>query len=97
MINFHLSIKNPFAKDNFKNLLCKAWRVSKNKTFEFEIIRSAPSLFELVLVLEWSGHDHAGPEFNIGVFGYSINIHLYDTRHWNRETHTWEIYDNTNS
>jgi hypothetical protein len=37
--------------------------------------------------------DHAGIEFGIGIFGYGVNFRIYDTRHWNSDTDTWEEHD----
>jgi hypothetical protein len=37
--------------------------------------------------------DHAGARVMLGVFGYSIELHFYDTRHWDYDTYTWEVYD----
>lgn len=42
MINFNLAIKNPFVKDDFKNLFCKEWTVAKHKMFEVQLMKHTP-------------------------------------------------------
>jgi hypothetical protein len=29
----------------------------------------------------------------LGLLGYSVEFHFYDTRHWDFETNTWVKYD----
>lgn len=37
--------------------------------------------------------DHAGFWFNLSIFGLDFTYRKYDTRHWNYENETWEIYN----
>ena len=34
--------------------------------------------------------DHAGIRLQFGLLGYEIELHIYDSRHWNYTTNTWE-------
>ena len=47
--------------------------------------------FHIELNIQFSGSDHAGPSFEISFFGYIINLHIYDNRHWDQEKNTWNI------
>jgi len=37
--------------------------------------------------------DHSGFNFYIQILGLFFEFESYDTRHWNNEKNTWEIYD----
>ena len=52
-------------------------------------------MFEFRVSLAFTGYDHAGPEFELGLLGYNVQLGMYDTRHWNNETDSWEEYDTT--
>ncbi len=96
MISLSLTIRNAFTpKSNFKNLFCWSKRVTKHKTIEVEVCRYNYFWLTLTVGIEFNGGDHAGPELEIGLFGYSVSLKLYDTRHWDYETQTWEKYDET--
>ena len=97
MLSFDVQLRNPFKCISFKSYWCKTWNVSKNKAFEMQLSKYAYNFFELGVDINFSGEDHAGPRFELGVFGYNITIKLYDKRHWIYETNTWETYDNTDS
>jgi hypothetical protein len=34
--------------------------------------------------------DHAGLDFELALFGYGVHFMIYDERHWNWETNSWE-------
>lgn len=93
MIEFRIAVKHPFRKENFKNIFSETAQLSRNKFFEFEIIRYRHYLFEFDLDINWRGRDHAGPNLEIGIFGYSICLRIYDSRHWNHIENTWEVYN----
>ena len=95
MIRTTLSVRNPFAKDG-RNWLTwyKHIALSKNKTFEIELgSASMYNLLSISLDLSWRGHDHAGPELHVELFGFEARIKIYDNRHWNYHEGTWEQYD----
>ena len=88
-MNFHLSLRNPWYTENFKNLFNRFGRISENKTWEFEIARYSYTFAEISF--HWTTRtDHAGVELEIGLFGYSASFKIYDNRHWDRKLNTWE-------
>ena len=96
MIRAGFSIKNLFKHQKTSkvtNYFYKTKRISKNKTFEIQIAKIEKYyLFKLDIDLELSGHDHAGPKFELELFGFMIDICLFDIRHWDYENNTWEQY-----
>jgi hypothetical protein len=94
MIELSVSVRNPFWKNSmnslFKTCVCKSWRVSENKTLEFEVNRHFYYVFGLNIDTSLTGKDHAGPNLNVDLFGYSVSIALHDNRHWDDETNDWE-------
>lgn len=37
--------------------------------------------------------DHAGFWFELSIFGLKFTYRTYDTRHWDWENNTWEVYE----
>ena len=101
MIDIRFSIRNPFYKYSDKpqtDYFHFDKKISKNKAFEIQITKwSANKLFEIMLDLNWKGHDHAGPDLIIEIFGYFFNIKLYDIRHWHYEESRWETEEDYKS
>ena len=58
-----------------------------HKAWEFNGYRTN-QLIDAELHLTFKG-DHAGLHTMFGLFGYSVEISIYDTRHWDRENNTW--------
>jgi hypothetical protein len=98
MIRFAFSIKNIWAKDlPHKDYFYYHKRISENKSFETQIYSSsAYNFFKLYLDASWRGEDHAGPSLEIELGKYRIDIKIYDHRHWDYETGSWEVYDPNN-
>jgi hypothetical protein len=98
LAKFNVAFRNPFPHDEFKNLWSRAWKPFKNKAFELEITKYAYFFFEVNIDINFKGEDHAGPRFELNIFGWTVMASLYDTRHWDYETNDWTIYDdNSNS
>lgn len=75
-----------------KTYLYKDGKFSKNKHWEVQVSKTnASSLFDFKIDLRWYGRDHAGPEFEIGVFGYLFSATIYDGRHWNKNKNDWDV------
>lgn len=91
MISFSFAITNPFAKNSEqKDYLCWEPRVTKHRALCVQVSRfSRYHLFKLHLDLSWRGCDHAGPELELGVLGYTLLVQFYDTRHWNHDAGRW--------
>lgn len=96
MINFTLSISNPWHKSIFENTWSKAYRVTKYKNIEIELIKQDYHIFKIGFNLSIR-KDHAGFGIELALFRYEFDLTFYDGRHWNSEKETWEIYDDTNS
>jgi hypothetical protein len=81
MINFNFSINNPWST-RWRTLFCKhglLW--SANKAWEFNGY-ATHQIVELSLDIKIGPVDHPGIYAVIGLFGYAIELNLYDTRHW---------------
>lgn len=96
MIYARIALRNIWYDEKkcpFKSYWCKHWALSKNKTAEAQFSRYAYNLAEITVELNWRGSDHAGPAFEINLFGYTLNVAVNDNRHWDHDTNTWEVYD----
>ena len=91
MIYFHLQIDNPFS-DRWQVLKSWAKCVSVNKCLELNLY-ATNQLLEIDLQLT-RRQDHAGFKILLGLVHRSIELHFYDTRHWDHFNDTWEIYVN---
>jgi hypothetical protein len=93
IINIRFELANPFDRwDYFRNLGCVSGKLTRFKAWELEHTYYSPLLFDFEM--RWNHKtDHAGIEFGIGIFGYGVNFRIYDTRHWNSATDTWEEHD----
>jgi len=89
MINIWIAFRNPFPVQPFRAIWLKEKQLTQHKTAEIQISRYAFNWVELQLDLNWRGTDHAGPWFMIGLFGWQLDIRMYDRRHWNHETNSW--------
>ena len=79
LFSLRTQISLPF--DHFKNLGCVHGRLGANKAWELEHTYYSGSLLDIDI--SWSiREDHAGFEFTLGLFGYGVHFHIYDTRHW---------------
>jgi hypothetical protein len=90
LFNLQTQIYLPF--DHFKNLGCISGRISANKAWELEHTYYSGSLLDVDISLSVREH-HAGFEITVGLFGYGIHFHIYDTRHWNYERNSYEVRD----
>ena len=87
MIYFNFNIDNPFT-DRWNTLFYKSGLLTQYKVWEFNGYRTH-HLINSSFKLTTKG-DHAGIQFELGVFGYSIEFQIYDTRHWDYENNHWE-------
>lgn len=96
MIRINFAIANPFKHSPWRDLYQGSWPIGKNKVLELEFCRYAWNLVEFALDLRWQGQDHAGPKFELGLFGWHARIAIADTRHWDPTANTWiEHYADT--
>ena len=90
MINLNFTISNPWSS-RWEILWNKSKFISKNKAVEFNGYRTN-HIIRIDFNFRPAG-DHAGVRLMLGLLGYDVELHFYDTRHWDYETNTWEIYN----
>ena len=90
MIQCNFTLYNPWT-NTWEILWNKSSFFGKNKAVEFNGYRTN-RIIDLDLDLRFRG-DHAGARIMLGLFGHSVELHFYDTRHWDWDTNTWETYD----
>ena len=89
IFSLRTQISLPF--DHFKNLGSISGSIHKHTAWELEHTYYSGSLFDIDV--SWSiREDHAGFELCLGLLGYGVHFHIYDTRHWNYTANTWEEY-----
>lgn len=88
MLNIEFNLSNPFS-DRWNLLWGKSGIYSMRKFWELNVYETH-NFIELILNFTIKG-DHAGLYLMFGLFGYSIEYHVYDNRHWDYEKNTWEI------
>jgi hypothetical protein len=95
MIRFTLRVRNLWGRDlPHHDYFYYHKQLSKNKSFETQVYRgSFYDFFNLVVDLSWTGEDHAGPELVLEIGKYSVNIKIYDHRHWDYKKGTWEVHN----
>jgi hypothetical protein len=89
MLKFLIALKNPYAKDVYCKSMEYDRKITKNKHIEFEHYYSNYYLFFLNIDTSWRGEDHAGPEVELCIFGFSFRYKIYDTRHWDYKIGNW--------
>ena len=80
MIYININICNPWS-ERFENVKNFSGRVTENKTWETEILKT-DNLFKFSLQYTVR-QDHAGAGFAIVLLGCEFHISLHDNRHWN--------------
>ncbi len=66
----------------------------KHKHWEIQISQFGgriDTIFSIHLDLALNGSDHAGPKFCLELFGYVLDMQIYDDRHWNYEKNRWYL------
>lgn len=87
MIHLNFSFNNPWSK-RFDNVKQYSGQLPvENKYWELEILRTSTILN--LYVGFTTRRDHAGFNFNIGLFGREIVFTVYDCRHWDYEKDCW--------
>lgn len=90
MIHINFSLKNPYCK-RFDNPYSVDVKVSKYKSFEFNVFKT-----NTIIEFDFSIYprmDHGGTNLELGLFGYNIALSLYDIRHWNDDTNSYDTYE----
>ena len=94
MIYLSGAITWPFKNHEclFKTYFHKTWQVTKHKYLEVESYCGSDDLIGFAFRLAWRS-DHEGLMIDLSLFRQSLSIMLYDNRHWNSETNTYEVYE----
>lgn len=90
MLHLNLQISNPWS-NFFKTGYVWAGKLIGHKYWELQAMRT----HDLLCVRLNVSHrrDHAGLDFEIGLFSFNIAFRIYDHRHWDHITNRWEVYD----
>lgn len=91
MINFWIALRNPFPCKEFKNLWNVEGNLSTNKAWEIQLSQYAFNFFEIKIDLNWRQTDHAGPWIALNLFGLTLDLRIYDKRHWDDSTNSWGV------
>lgn len=88
MINLHFNVYNPWS-NTWKILWNRSKLLGKNKAVEFNGYRTNHIIYGEFRFRPIG--DHGGVQIMLGLLGYDVELHFYDTRHWDYETDAWEI------
>jgi hypothetical protein len=90
MIHISLGLRNPFS-DRWDNIYNRSAVIGTHTAVEFEVYRDTTIVS---FAFRWTiRQDHAGMNLELGLFGYTVSVQNYDTRHWNEEAGRFYIYD----
>ena len=94
MFDFRFEVLNfgrkLFGPSSQKDFFVIDRSLSATKNFESQLTFWGPSkLAEVSVDLHWWGQDHAGPKFELELFGFYFSICIYDGRHWNHDAGRW--------
>lgn len=90
MISFSFRLKNPFS-DRWETVYHKDAMLGTHTCAEIQVVKD-----NTIVEFSFSWYarqDHAGITIYLGLFGYSVSIRYYDTRHWNDEAGRFYNYD----
>ena len=90
MINIRLDLPSPVTGFSFRNYLSKSVKITSTRSLQLQIYRYGAYLIDLDMSLCFTGYDHAGPRFDLGILGYHISVELPDYRHWDTVNNRWE-------
>jgi hypothetical protein len=90
MIRCAFSLSWPWT-DRFKSLGSISGQLTQYKCWELEHYYHSRILAEFKFSIT-SRTDHAGLRVTAGLIGYNISATIYDSRHWDHNSNTWEIY-----
>jgi hypothetical protein len=94
MISFSFNLRNPFS-DRWETVYHRSAMLGKHTGAEIQVIKDTTIVD---FGFRWAiRQDHAGVMLDLGLFGYSVMLHYYDTRHWNDEEGRFYIYEKDGS
>jgi len=90
MIHIRFGLSNPWGRP-FENLWNRSGPIARYTAWEAELLQTSQLIgFEFSYTRRQS---HAGLTVELAVLGRSLSFMIYDTRHWDYKTSTWEKYD----
>ena len=90
MINFSFGLQNPFS-DRWAIVYHNSAMLGKHTGAEIQVIKDNNIVD---FRIRWTTReDHAGVMLDIGLLGYTVMLHYYDTRHWNAKAGRYYNYD----
>jgi len=88
MIHLSFGVQNPYS-NRFKSIWSKFGSTPfQYKYWETQLVRTN-DIVSLNLEIT-RARDHAGINFELGLFSFNFYCKLYDSRHWNYLTNRWE-------
>ena len=90
MINIKLDLPSPVTGFSFRNYVSKNVKITSTRSLELQFYRCGAYLIDLDMSLCFTGFDHAGPHFDLGILGFYISVGLPDCRHWDTVNNRWE-------
>ena len=96
MFNINITVNNIISPiGEFKNYFCKEGVIPRfvNKCYCAQISYDPYTFLHASVDIVWKGCDHAGPHIEITVCGVTLELSLYDKRHWDDDNDCWETYD----
>lgn len=85
MIYIGFALRNPWSQ-RFDTIINNAIAVTQNKTIEIAVYKNN-CIFEFGFGITGFRQDHAGFNFDIGVFGCNFELIFCDNRHYSERTH----------
>lgn len=94
MFKINFSIHNPLfkPKEDFesKTYFHAENAIGPTTAYNVQLSRfDTDTIFSVQLDTSWRGEDHAGPRLDIELFGVTLFMQLYDSRHWNYDAGRW--------
>lgn len=90
MIHFNFGLSNPFTH-RWTTVYYKDFLFAKHKGGEIQVVKDNTIVS---FAFRFSTRtDHAGVSLDLGLFGFSVMLQYYDTRHWNEKEGRYYIYD----
>lgn len=87
MISLNFNISNPWS-DRWKILWSKNGLITKHKAWEFNGYQTH-HIIEIDFEVALKGHHACFPRITLGLFGYTVELQIYDCRHWDYKENTW--------
>ena len=90
MIHFNFGLSNPFSH-RWDTVYYKDKLFANKKGGEIQIVKDNTIISFAFRFTTRT--DHAGLSLDIGLFGYTVMVQYYDTRHWNEDEGRYYIYN----